>query len=390
MHVGDGLYSGNESILQGFKKHFESLATASDNPNFDQKYHEMNIYEVSVIKDLVRSQEISSVTHEEILNAIKSINKGKAADIYGVTIEHILNAGEAAIDFLQELINQIFNTGEIPDILKTGLLTPVYKKKGEKINSVNYRGITVLPVVCKIIEAIIRNRLRPICDNVQNPYQRGFMQNASPLNSALIHEEFIRESKDNNLTAYIILLDAKAAFDVVDHKHMLRRLFQAGIQDKHWTLIQSLHENATSSVKWEKNISEPFDVAQGVRQGGILSADLYKLYANPVMDRIQMSNIGGYIGKVLCNQRGCADDLTLNTNSSSESQVLTDIAVDNSDMERFQLQVKKSVEVIVHPKDKHSQKDSPKIYMRDEEMSQVDSATHLGIIRSSSTQKHAN
>ena len=56
----------------------------------------MNIYEVSVIKDLVRSQEISPVTHEEILNAIKSINKGKAADIYGVTIEHILNAGEAA------------------------------------------------------------------------------------------------------------------------------------------------------------------------------------------------------------------------------------------------------------------------------------------------------
>ena len=56
---------------------------------------------------------------------------------------------------------------------------------------------------------------------------------------------------------------------------MLRRLFQAGIQDKHWTLIQSLHENATSSVKWEKNISEPFYVADGVRQGGILSADLY-------------------------------------------------------------------------------------------------------------------
>ena len=73
---------------------------------------------------------------------------------------------------------------------------------------------------------------------------------------------------------------------------MLRRPFQAEIQDKHWTLIQSLNENATSSVKWENNISEPFDVAQGVRQRGILSADLYKLYANPVMDRVQMSIIG--------------------------------------------------------------------------------------------------
>ena len=125
--------------------------------------------------------------------------------------------------FLLCLINNIFDTGEIPDILKTGLLTPVYKKKGEKTHSVNYRGITVLPVVRKIIETIIRNRIRPVCDNVQNPYQRGFTQNASPLNSALILEEFIRESKDNNLTVYIILLDAKAAFDVVDHQHMLRK-----------------------------------------------------------------------------------------------------------------------------------------------------------------------
>ena len=287
------------------------------------------------------------------------------------------------------LINNIFDTGEIPDILKTGLLTPVYKKKGEKTHSVNYRGITVLPVVCKIIETIIRNRIRPICDNVQNPYQRGFTQNASPLNSALILEEFIRESKDNNLTAYIILLDAKAAFDVVDHQHMLRRLFQAGIQDKHWTLVQSLHQNATSSVKWENSISDPFDVTQGVRQGGILSADLYKLYANPVMDRIQMSNIGGCIGNILSNQSGCADDLTLNTNSSSDSQILTDIAVDNSDMERFELQVKKSVEIVVYPKDKKAPDENPVIYMRNDEMKQVDSATHLGIIRSSSTQKTA-
>ena len=47
------LYSGNESILHGFKNHFETLATAADNPNFDQKYHDMSIYEVSVINDLV-------------------------------------------------------------------------------------------------------------------------------------------------------------------------------------------------------------------------------------------------------------------------------------------------------------------------------------------------
>jgi hypothetical protein len=47
------------------------------------------------------------------------------------------------------------------------------------------------------------------------------------------------------------------------------------------TLIKSLHENAKSLVKWNGNISEPLNVNQGVRQGGILSTDLYKLYINP-------------------------------------------------------------------------------------------------------------
>ena len=58
------------------------------------------------------------------------------------------------------------------------------------------------------------------------------------------------------------------------------------------------------------------------------------------MDRIQISNVGACIGNILCNHYGCTDDLALNSNCSSESQLLTDIAVDNSDMERFELHVK--------------------------------------------------
>jgi ABC-type polysaccharide/polyol phosphate transport system ATPase subunit len=50
---------------------------------------------------------------------------------------------------------------------------------------------------------------------------------------------------------------------------MLRRVFLAGIDNRHWTLIKSLHENTKGSVKWDGNIAEPFNVNQGVRQGFI-------------------------------------------------------------------------------------------------------------------------
>jgi hypothetical protein len=44
---------------------------------------------------------------------------------------------------------------------------------------------------------------------------------------------------------------------------MLRRLFQAGLDDKHWTIIQSMHEGASSAIKWNGKISDQFEVLQG-------------------------------------------------------------------------------------------------------------------------------
>jgi hypothetical protein len=59
-------------------------------------------------------------------------------------------------------------------------------------------GITVLPVISKIIEAVIRDRIQPLISNVQNPTQRGFTKGSSPMNAALPVEE-----------AYRILTDEK-------------------------------------------------------------------------------------------------------------------------------------------------------------------------------------
>ena len=104
------------------------------------------------------------------------------------------------------------------------------------------------------------------------------------MNSALIVEETIRECKDSGESVYLIFLDAKSAFDGVDHKHFMRRLYHIGVHDGHWTLINSLHHQAESVVKWTGDRSDPFEIGQG----GILSADLYKVYGNPLLNRLTM------------------------------------------------------------------------------------------------------
>ena len=152
-------------------------------------------------------------------------------------------------NLLLVITNEIFRQEKVPKILKSGLLTPIFKNKGLKSQTTNYRGIFVLPVISKIIETIIKERIQKQVMETQNRKQRGFTSGLSPIHSALSVVECYQEVVYNNDECQVILLDAKAAFDTVIHSYMERRVYQVGIDDKHWVLIKSLQENAESLFK---------------------------------------------------------------------------------------------------------------------------------------------
>ncbi|CAG2257212.1 unnamed protein product [Mytilus edulis] len=119
----------------------------------------------------------------------------------------------------------VFKHGCVPDILKKGLL---------HLSSKTRRPMSCLPTTevlqhCqslnKIIEAIIRDRINQESLKIKNPTQRGFTAKSSPLNAGLVVEEVYREPQDSNQEFELVLLDAKSAFDVVVHSHLMRRLF---------------------------------------------------------------------------------------------------------------------------------------------------------------------
>jgi hypothetical protein len=78
-----------------------------------------------------------------------------------------------------------------------------------------------------------------------------------------------------------------------------------------WLLKNHLSKGAETSVKWKGTAMDPFAVSKGVRQGGVLSTDLYKLYINPLLDQIEDSGIGMQIGTIPCSAPTCADDVSL-------------------------------------------------------------------------------
>ena len=90
-------------------------------------------------------------------------------------------------------------------------------------------------------------------------------------------------------------------------------------------------------------MSKPFLIVQGVCQGGVLSTNLYKVYVDPGLDRVTYRMIGSIVGEIPCPIPTCADDMTELSDSKEEVQTLVDEGDNYSTLERYLLQLIKSV-----------------------------------------------
>ncbi|VDI78956.1 Hypothetical predicted protein [Mytilus galloprovincialis] len=379
LNVDDEIFY-NEDIIEGWSTHFHQLAKKIPNPNYDNEYLELIENEAKIIIDICKQRfKHCPITNKEMEKAISDLNRNKAVDYFGINAENIIHGGKQLQQYLQLLFDKSFEFGCISDILKIGILFPVYKNKGDIKSAKNYRGITVTPTYSKLIEKIIKIRENPVILKNQNPLQRGFTENTTPLLCELMIEEFERESKDLKLPTYIALLDGKSAFDVVVHSNLIRRLYQAGISDQSIILIDSLYKNATSCVKWRNNTSQIFEIEQGVRQGGAISADLYKLYVNPLLNILSGTGLGGHIGDIGCCAPTCADDVAIISNNPMELQMLIDIAANFSKREGYTLQPTKSVVIPISTSTKSIEIDENYWNINKNPMPVVEHSTHIGI-----------
>ena len=114
--------------------------------DIDNKYHSMLEEEIKIINEIVADKNIPNINYDEIMKAIRSVNRGKSADYHGLTIEHIDNAGRDMENLLLVITNEIFRQGKVPDTLKVGLLTPIFKNKGLKSQAtkLNYGAVAII------------------------------------------------------------------------------------------------------------------------------------------------------------------------------------------------------------------------------------------------------
>ena len=130
---------------------------------------------------------------------------------------------------LTAVINLSLRYGVVPSRLKKALVRPLLKKPGlDKSVLNNYRPLSNLPCLSKIIERVVAARLSAHMSehNFSEPYQSAYEPNHSVETALLCVQNDIVKAMDTQKVTILVLLDLSAAFDTVDHKVLLRRLSQ--------------------------------------------------------------------------------------------------------------------------------------------------------------------
>ena len=227
---------------------------------------------------------LSPVTEAELLCTINLLNDS-AAGFDEIPSSLIKKTASILSPVLLHLCNCSFASGIFPNLLKTAKVTPVFKS-GDNCLADNFRPISVLCTLNRILESLMKDRLSKFCqnNNLIAEQQYGFQPNKSTESAVTTLTDHILTQMDNNKFTIGIFLDFSKAFDTVDHQILLRKLENCGIKGTSLAWFQSYLNNRKQFVHLNNEFSEWLQIKCGVPQGSILGPILFLLYINDIIN----------------------------------------------------------------------------------------------------------
>jgi Reverse transcriptase (RNA-dependent DNA polymerase) len=221
-------------------------------------------------------------TQEEIQNHIKKLKNNRTSGEDGIIAELLKNLGPNTLQELTKIINNIWETEKLPEDWKCALIHPLHKK-GDRTDVNNYRGISLLQVTYKILSACLLKRTQEQLEHKIGEYQAGFRPGRSCVEQIFNLKTIFKHKAIRNAPIVCTFVDFKKAYDSVDRQALFNILEELGLDSKTLQLIKETLTDTTSKVKFMGEISEPFIVKTGVRQGDGLSPLLFNLVLDKVI-----------------------------------------------------------------------------------------------------------
>jgi hypothetical protein len=188
------------------------------------------------------------------------------------------------------LINKSLELGIVPEVMKIAKVIPIYKSK-EHDQFSNYRPISLLPTLSKILERVLHKRLYCFLDanQILYPSQYGFRSKHSTIDALTEFVHHTLSSFENHEYTVGVFLDLSKAFDTIDHSILLKKLEFYGIRGIALEWFKSYLSGRVQYVSYNNVASGTRNISCGVPQGSVLGPLLFIIYTNDLPKSIQNS-----------------------------------------------------------------------------------------------------
>ncbi|KAL1451182.1 hypothetical protein WDU94_003467 [Cyamophila willieti] len=269
-------------------------------------------------KDNINERCFEANKMEELAEIIHGMKNEKSPGEDGIVAEMWKAVNVNALEKLEKLMKQIWESEKFPEDWKTALIHPIHKK-GEKTEPNNYRGISLIQVTYKILSKALQNRLEKQVDKEIGEYQGGFRRGRSCVEQISNLKFILRHRKLRGKHTYVTFVDFKKAYDSVDRETLLNTLEEFGVDTKTIALIKQTLTDTESKVKFAGILSKAFKIKTGLRQGDGISPILFNCVLEKVIREWRKNNLKVGIKNIKIGRRkdleidclAFADDLAI-------------------------------------------------------------------------------
>lgn len=288
------------------------------------------------------------ILKEEVEAAVKKTKFGKALGPDNIPIEVIVALDGLGVEMITKLLNCIYDSGEIPDDLIKSIFIALPKSPGATECEL-HRTISLMSHVTKLLLRVLLNRMRKSLRPEISRTQFGFVPGKGTRNAIFTLSMLMERCIEVQQDLFICFIDYSKAFDKVRHDELFGILEDLDIDGKDLRIIRNLYWNQTAAVRVDRECSDYKEIKRGVRQGCVMSPDLFNIYSETILRNLEDSPGLKVNGENINNIR-YADDTALIAGSEKDLQSLLDIVVKESESKGLLLNTKKTECMVVSKK----------------------------------------
>ena len=217
---------------------------------------------------------------KEIETAMKSLKNGKCMGTDKIHSEHLkYSTSKHLLEYLVLLVSLIWTCLQVPTRWLTASITCLYKR-GLRSLAENYRGLSIIATLSKIVSAIVVNRIKDTYEHILLHTQFGFRGNRSTNDAIFIIRHVLEKAKKSRTPLYVAFIDLKAAYDWIPREALMKCLEIRLNCPRIVAVLKALYTDTSAFIKGTTKV---FDTKVGCRQGAMESPTLFNIYMDFVI-----------------------------------------------------------------------------------------------------------